>query len=155
MVEKYQAKSLLDYGAGKGSAYRSPFTSPTEEVFPNIQTFWGINNVACYEPAYVEFNTLPTGKFDAVVCTDVLEHCPEEDMRWIVEEIFSFATKFVYANVACRPARKTLPNGENAHSTIKPVEWWRSLLQEINKRHPQVSYYFWFEVVKPNSKNLI
>lgn len=57
-----------------------------------------------------------------MICTDVLEHCPEEDIPWIVDELFAFARKFVYANIACFPARKQLPSGGNAHCTVKPVK---------------------------------
>jgi hypothetical protein len=64
-----------------------------------------------------------------VICTDVLEHCPEEDLPWIVGELFGYARLFVFANVACYPAMKTLPNGENAHCTIRPVEFWREIFQ--------------------------
>jgi hypothetical protein len=65
------------------------------------------------------FSALPEGRFDGVVCTDVLEHCPEEDLPWIVGELFGYARLFVFANVACYPAAKKLPNGENAHCTIR------------------------------------
>ena len=45
----------------------------------------------------------------------------------IVAEIFSYARRFVYVNVACYPAEKRLPNGENAHCTVRPPEWWAKL----------------------------
>jgi hypothetical protein len=34
----------------------------------------------------------------------------------------------VYLNVACFPARKTLPNGDNAHATVRPPQWWSDLM---------------------------
>ena len=58
---------------------------------------------------------------------DVLEHCPEQDLRWIVAEIFGFANRFVFANVASYEAMTTLPNGENAHCTVRPSEWWNAV----------------------------
>ncbi len=79
----------------------------------------------CYDPGYAPHSARPPGRFDGVISTDVLEHCPEEDLAWILEEIFGYATRFVYLNVACYPARKTLPNGENAHATVRPPDWWR------------------------------
>jgi hypothetical protein len=54
-----------------------------------------------------------------VISTDVLEHCPGKvNVPWIVDEMFGYATRFVFANVAVIPAGKRLPNGENAHCTI-------------------------------------
>ena len=63
-------------------------------------------------------------------------------MPWIVEEMFSAARKFVYANVASYPAHKRLPNGENAHATQQPAEWWDVLLRSCASRHPGVTYRF-------------
>jgi hypothetical protein len=75
-----------------------------------------------------------------VISTDALEHCPEQDMPWILEEIFAAARRFVYANVASYPAVKLLPNGENAHSTQRPANWWSALVSEVAGRHSGVIY---------------
>jgi len=93
----------------------------------SMQEYWGVESIRCYDPGHPPFSVLPEGGFDAVICTDVLEHCPEEDLPWIVGELFGYARRFVFANVACYPAAKTLPNGENAHCTIRPVAFWRAL----------------------------
>ena len=73
-----------------------------------------------------------------MICTDVLEHCPEEDLSWIVEEIFNYARRFVYLNVACFPARKTLPSGENAHITIREPDWWHAFVASCAAGHPEL-----------------
>jgi hypothetical protein len=77
-----------------------------------------------------------------VICTDVLEHCPEEDIAWILDELFAFARKFVYANVACFPARKQLPSGGNAHCTVKPVKWWEEQIVRAARARPELLYEF-------------
>ncbi len=71
-------------------------------------------------------------------------------MPWILEEMFSLGRRFVYANIACYPANKTLPNGENAHCTIRPVAWWRSLLGQIAPRYPELRYEFLLEIRRRN-----
>ena len=78
-----------------------------------------------------------------MICTDVLEHCPEDDVPWIVDELFGYANMFVFANVACYPAHKVLPNGENAHCTIQPPEWWERLFGDTAKRHGSVDWEVW------------
>lgn len=146
-VKKYGAKTILDYGAGKGQQHaRRDFTLSDGTRVSSISSFWGVDSVTLYDPAHVPHSTLPEGKFDGVICTDVLEHCPEEDMRWIVGELFRFANKFVYANVACYAAEKTLPSGENAHCTIRPPDWWRKLLAEVSAENPHVRYTFLLEI---------
>jgi hypothetical protein len=149
---------MLDYGSGKGKQYKPmPIRIPTGQRFNSVSELWGVLSVSCYDPGYTPFSKLPTGKFDGVISTDVWEHCPEEDLPWIVEEIFSYAKKFIFANVACYPALKILPNGENAHCTIKPKEWWAEMLKEIATRHPDIRYHVileWREM-QPNGDAII
>ncbi len=130
LVNHHQAKSLLDYGCGKGMQWKLRFNAINDgrEFETTLQDLLGIETVGCYDPGYEPLSSLPTGKFDAVICFDVLEHCPEDDLPWILDQIFSYSNKFVFANIACFPAKKLLPNGENAHCTIKPAEWWGALI---------------------------
>jgi hypothetical protein len=107
-----------------------------------VKSYWGAKDIRCYDPGYEPFSELPRGTFDGVICTDVLEHCPEEDIPWILDELFGFARKFVFANVACFPARKTLPSGGNAHCTIRPVKWWKEHVQRAALRKPELLFQF-------------
>ena len=109
----------------------------------------GVDRIVCYDPGYPPFSTLPTEKFDAVICTDVMEHCPEDDLPWILDEIFGFARHFVYGNIASYEALKRLPNGENAHCTVQPPEWWQALLQVVHARHPHLRYRFDVDLMVP------
>lgn len=145
LIVETQARTLLDYGCGKGLQYH-PYriADPNVGEFPDIKSYWGLTDVRCYDPGYPPFSELPSGPFDGVICTDVLEHCPEEDVPWIVGELFAFATRFVYANVACFPARKRLPSGGNAHCTVKTPRWWEELIAPIARRKPSVRYEFRF-----------
>ena len=51
-------------------------------------------------PASSNSRHSPTGQFDGVISTDVLEHCPEPDLPWILDEMFGAARKFIFANIA-------------------------------------------------------
>lgn len=138
------ARTILDYGSGKGQQYLPmKIEEKSGSTYPSIQAYWGVDRIQCYDPSYTPFSALPEGKFDGVICTDVLEHCPEEDLGWILEEIFGYATLFVFANVACWPASKRLPNGENAHSTVKPVDWWVNAIRPVSARHPHLKWEIW------------
>lgn len=137
------ARSILDYGCGKGLQYEVRNFDLGGAIIPSVQDFWGVKEIAKYDPAYGPYTKLPTSTYDGVVCTDVLEHCPEEDIRWILAELFGYANKFVYANVASYPAKKNLPNGENAHCTIQPPDWWKARIREAAATKPGVIYSFW------------
>lgn len=147
MVERTQAKSILDYGAGKGKQYE-PMNIEVEGVgrWPDIRSFWNVETVHCYDPAFTPFSRLPEETFDGVISTDVLEHCPQDDVDWIVAELFRYAKRFVYTNVACYPAAKRLPNGENAHCTIQPPDWWEAKFRHAAANWPDVLWEVWMDV---------
>lgn len=131
LVRGTSAHTLLDYGCGKARLYGAPAKAFGGKDGTTLQQHWGLDAVTLYDPGYPSHNDLPAGTFDGVICTDVLEHVPEEDVPWVLDEIFGYAKKFVYLNVACYPAKKILPNGENAHCTIQPQEWWLARITEI------------------------
>ncbi|REJ64721.1 MAG: class I SAM-dependent methyltransferase [Planctomycetota bacterium] len=141
LIDHFQAKTILDYGSGKGSQYKMAVTMKDGQRYRSIPEYWDIDSLTCYDPAYEPFAESPVGQFDGVISTDVLEHVPEDDMEWVVDEMFSLATKFLFVNAASFQALAHLPNGENAHCTIKPVEWWRELFTRVAARHPQVRYF--------------
>lgn len=139
LINATGATTLLDYGAGKGGRYRphpgEPETGPIKEhpAWPGVR-------VTCYDPAYTPLAGPYDGRFDGVISTDVLEHIPEEDIGWVLDDMFSAARRFVYLVAACYPARKVLPNGENAHCTLLPPEWWRGQVEMAARRHHGITW---------------
>lgn len=122
LIERLKVKSILDYGCGKARFH------PKE---------WSGLEVAKYDPAVPEFSTPPpAGKtFDLVICTDVLEHIPMQDVDSFIARV-AFkrgATGFMFFSVCCRPAHRILPNGDNAHATIQPPAWWRKKFEGYNR----------------------
>lgn len=153
LIEKTGAKTILDYGSGKGLQYQPlKLQGPQGKAWNSVQEYWQVQTITCYDPCYQPFSALPTGQFDGVISTDVLEHCPEEDIDWILQEIFSYATRFVFANVACYPAKKRLPTGENAHITVYPKPWWEEKILITAERFPHLTWEFWIQSVTVNAK---
>ena len=143
LIVKTGANSILDYGCGKGLQYGEMNVQDKEgNQWHDIQSFWGVEKLVKYDPCYEPFATLPTTPCDGVISTDVLEHCPEEDIPWILEELFRLSSCFVYANIACYPAKKHLPNGENAHCTIYPPRWWEERIEAVSIDFPDTAFVF-------------
>jgi hypothetical protein len=141
LIQQTGASTILDYGCGKGIAYDlSPIDIPGEGRVESLLDYWDVDSVHCFDPCYPPYANLPQGRFGGVICTDVLEHCPEDDLGWIVRELFSFADRFVFANVACYSALAHLPNGENAHLTIRDPQWWEALFATTAKTYPDVGW---------------
>lgn len=142
VIEKNSIKSLLDYGCGKAMEY-GQFTAEAPDGTPiqGLDKFWGITDITLYDPAVEAYSALPEGRFEAVISTDVLEHCPEEDLEWIVSEIFDYSKVCVYCTVALYPAGKNLPNGGNVHVTLKDAGWWLNFFETLSKKFDHRKYY--------------
>ena len=154
-VENLKLRTRLDYGCGKATAYeKALLTLPDGRKLRGLKDIWGVDSITLYDPGYAPYRKVPMGKFDGVVCTDVLEHCPEEDIDWIVGELFGYADKFVFCTVACYPAKKKLPSGENAHITIKKPGWWMDKIEDVAAKHPGVRFLARLDIV-PQGRHLV
>ena len=142
LIEKTGAKSLVDYGAGKGSHYgKLEIKDQAGKVLAtSLKQYWGLETITLYDPGVPDYDILPATAHDGLVSTDVLEHIPRADAPWIVEEMFSLARKFVFANVACYPAVTRLPDGTNAHETVQHPQWWAGLFEATAAKFPSVGY---------------
>lgn len=130
VISRHDAQSILDYGSGAGDAYRPPHS---------IQVQWDLTPTL-YDPAFPEHCRKPKGKFDGVVCSDVLEHVDQADAPGLIRDLFDYAERFVWASVCCRPAKKVFPNGRNMHVTIQPFGWWRRRFEKVSALHPGVTW---------------
>ena len=126
LVKETDSKTLLDYGCGKARQY----------TVDKLHEEWGFMPTL-YDPAIPEYENLPEGPFDGIYSTDVMEHIPREIIPSIFEYIYSNAQKFVFLGICTRPAVTILPNGENAHCTIEPMDWW---VEMINRHAPRSVY---------------
>ncbi|MDA9975453.1 hypothetical protein N9F34_01295 [Alphaproteobacteria bacterium] len=143
-VQRSGARTLLDYGSGKGVQWKLAYNAASLGLpgEGHLKNYLGLDVVHCYDPGYRPFSMPLPMKYDGVICLDVLEHCPESDLDWILDHIFGYANYFVLANIACYPSKKILPNGENAHYTIQSASWWEDKIMEASAQHSEVKYLF-------------
>jgi len=119
LVGEFQSVTLLDYGCGKGLQYSRD----------KIYKAWGNHAPTLYDPGVPALATKPTGQFDGVISTDMLEHVPIDELDAVVTEIAAYAKQWVFLSVCCRPAKSLrFPDGQNIHVTIKPFAWWLDVL---------------------------
>lgn len=156
MIDAHGARTILDYGSGKGTQYQPrTIRLPDGQTYPDARTYWGVETIRCYDPGVPEFSNLPTEPLDGVVCTDVLEHCPPEDIPWILEELFRLARRFVFATIACYPAKAHLPDGRNAHITLRSADWWKGCFAALGNHYPHVDYLFCAADLKPDASGVM
>lgn len=153
ILNKEKAKSILDYGCGKGKLYSSTeyntlnLDKKGRRLNDSLPNLWQLDYYALYDPGYKEHNKLPKGKYDGVICTDVIEHIDENDCDWILDEIFSYGKKFIYLTIACYEALKTFDNGKNVHVNVQTPDYWKEKLNKIHERYSYLKIYSHFDVI--------
>ena len=125
-------KTVLDYGGG-GSDWDAKGFEPSNGA--SAKQFFDVNAVTTFEPAR---NLMDKKRSDCVVCMDVLEHIFLTDIANLVDELFSLTKKLLVINVACYKASALLPNGENAHITVRSPDWWKGIIDGAAIKHPNV-----------------
>jgi hypothetical protein len=92
---------------------------------------------------------LPGEPAGAVVAIDRLERFPEEDLPWILREIFRAARGFVYLGVtAYRGADRRPPPG-HPHRAALPPEWWRGQVEIAARGFPGIEWALEMKARKP------
>ena len=122
-IVEHNPTSILNFGCGNGE-----LMSTIKHAHPKIKVYG-------YEPIHPRFNILPTGAFDSVILIDALEYMELKHIEDTLEIISEKIERLGFFTIACHPSRKSLPNGQNFHLTIKEPDWW---LQKI-LRHIDVS----------------
>lgn len=128
------AERILDYGSGKGHQY----------LINRIHEDWGVRLPYCYDIGISGLRRKPEGLFDAVLCSDVLEHIHEDDLDEVLEDIFGYVYPdkrcFIYLGIDTVEARKVFVgvddvwSGKSVHLTVQPSAWWDEKLAKYRKR---------------------
>jgi hypothetical protein len=116
--EKWQPKSILDYGCGK-----AVILNHLKEKYPS-STWHG------YDPAVSVFKNIQQTKYDCVFSNDVLEHIEPEFLDNVLSHIWQIAEKYIWLRIDTKPARKTLPDGRNAHLILEDEIWWKNKIEK-------------------------
>lgn len=126
LLTRLQPHSLLDYGCGSQRSLLKAISLPTDALYEG------------YDPAVADYAEPPLPA-ELVVCIDVLEHIEPSLLANVLDHLASLCDPFGFFSVHTGPARKTLPDGRNAHLTQQPQEWWLPLLEQrfrVLELHP-------------------
>ena len=144
IISYFNAKTALDYGSGGSDLNKTKLCNGEKFI-----DYIGLNKIHSFEPARSKRNKR---KSDIVLCFDVLEHIFINDVPWVINDLFKYANKCIVINVACYNAAALLPNGENAHITVRPPSWWLGQIECISSLHPDV-YWALFTSESYNKSN--
>jgi SAM-dependent methyltransferase len=148
LMDKYDAKTVLDYGCGKGQQYTDvvPYILPDKQLSDpmTFQTRINAESVYKFDPCVKEFEIEPVGQtFDAVICTQVLGSIPDVDMSWLRDKLMNYAAKFVFIGLhkPDKPVKaKKRMYDPNWVTHSRSIEWYQE--QFANWTGPEL--YWWF-----------
>lgn len=112
-ADLHHCETILDYGCGKAQFW------PPE---------WQ-GRVSGYDPAVDQFSQEPQPA-DLVICVDVMEHIPHNQVTEVIDRVNSLARRALFWVVDVKPAKKRFLNGVNCHLTQQPAEWWRDRVHQ-------------------------
>ena len=114
LAKQYEAESVLDYGAGRGTLGDALWYQGPHALGYRFTE---------YDPA-IEGKDAPPSCADFVVAGDVLEHIEPDCLDDVLDDLHRLTNKAILLIVATVPAMKTLADGRNAHLIVEPAEWW-------------------------------
>ena len=132
LLRKRDVKTVLDAGCGSGKLMRKLIEECGNEFV--VHGFDIAEN--CLDSYFDDKDDILTvgvlwdstdfyKTYDAIICTDVLEHIPTEKMASVLSNFYSCTRRFCYLAIALFPdgfGPKLL--GESLHLTVKEPGWW-------------------------------
>ena len=92
-----------------------------------------INNIYLYDPGVEKYSKFPQIKYDGLICTDVVEHIPEDDVINFIDGLFKLSNKFIFVVIATIPATKFFDDGSNIHLSLKNESVWKDIFESFKK----------------------
>ena len=117
---------MLDYGSGRSDWFAKNFDNVNNQ---SAVEYFGINKISQYETTLINSKK---NIAECVFCFDVLEHIYISDLKNVISDLYYHASKIVVLQVACYEAKAKLPNGENAHITVRNPLWWKGFVDAIS-----------------------
>lgn len=129
LVVRYNAKTILDYGCGKGEQYQQLLPYESQDKLQTLDQWLGVQ-VYCYDPCVPEYNKLPPKgtKFDGVICSQVLGTIPDADLPWVAKTLESYTKDFCFISLNYQrpPKAKKLMFNTAFYQHKRTREYFRS-----------------------------
>lgn len=122
LIKQHDCKTILDYGCGKAKIHKKE----------------KLGEVTLYDPYYEPYSKKPDGTYDMVICTDVMEHIPLDDVSNVICDLAGYANKVLFLAICTKPAKKSFSNGENVHLTVKSQPWWEGMFRHEFLKHAEI-----------------
>ena len=124
LTDRPEIKTILDYGCGEGSL------KTHVESAGITDREWTL-----YDPGMKGLDKRPSGKFDLVITTDVLEHVEPEMQEKVILELMEYTDKVMFNEIACYATNRYFPNGPykgmDLHINLRAPDMWRWIIESL------------------------
>ncbi len=126
------ARSILEYGFGE--------RLEEQRLVHALQKRDGRLVVAYADLTAATAGERPAQQYDGVVCVDVITYLPDEDVPWVLEELFAHARQFVYVTVAPRSVPRPFAKSLLLSGQTRDEAWWLTHFAAVSARHPAIHW---------------
>lgn len=135
LVEKYNAKTLLDYGCGKAFHYFNE--EKCKEWFDGLSFSQWLNleSVYLFDPCVDQFSKHPDkdAKFDSVIAIQSLAGVPDVDFPLVVNQLMKMTGKFCFIGNKLKKGKASKEEPALAKyyegDRVDP-EWWKEQFKD-------------------------
>lgn len=128
LLEEHRARSVLDC--------RIPALAANPSL--RLPEASGIEQVIAFDPTQPAAADASAANVDAVVCLQMLEYVPDEDVPWLLDELFSRARNLLYCGVDESPQSRV--NGSLVARRKRTAAWWQYEFELVARHHPSVRW---------------
>ena len=136
LVEKHNAKTLLDYGCGKAFHYFNE--EKCKEWFggPTFDQWLGLDSFYPFDPCVDRFAKHPDegAKFDSVIAIQSLAGIPDADFPIVVNQLMNMTTKFCFIGNKLKKGKASkggnIDNTEYYKGDRLDPEWWKEQFKD-------------------------
>ena len=130
-LESRDSVTILDYGCGEGVQWHDQILVNKTKSLPNLIGS-KLRGFYRYDPAYEIYNKKPTGTYDFIICADVLEHIPNDEVDAFLDEVNSYATtnSIIFYSISTIPSSTAFLDGKNMHINLQSPETWLNILRQ-------------------------
>jgi cyclopropane fatty-acyl-phospholipid synthase-like methyltransferase len=124
LIKTFSGKKILDLGCGKGT-----YSVILEGMGYDVMATDIIDrDLVNFENYYISTD-YKYRKVESIMCLDVLEHIPEEEVPTMLKAMYESCEQ-AFITISHYKAHNKGPNGEELHLTVKPPLWWERKLIE-------------------------
>jgi len=138
-LDKRGSGTILDFGSGTGVHWTKKVPIPGVKERKTASEHFGsrLRGFYRYDPAHPEYCKKPTGTFDIIMCTEVLEHVPLEELPELLSEMKSYLADdgVVIFTIPKGLSSNAFPDGKNLHITLMETKEWNKMFYQYFDDH--------------------